>query len=124
MNMEDIERLRQQAIENTEGKEFDPSQVVIKFIDADGNEQVVHDSRELRSLIERKHRRDKNVISVARVGNNISVGHVIPGDAIPKTGVTRIERAGYYLRGGERNKPCPCGSGLKAKRCPCDKYEV
>jgi hypothetical protein len=23
-----------------------------------------------------------------------------------------------------RNQPCPCGSGMKAKRCPCDEYTV
>lgn len=123
MNMEGIERLRQQAMENTEGKEFDASKVVLKFIDADGNEQVVHDSMELRSLIARKVKRGKEV-KIGVSGSAISVGYVIPGDAIPKTGVERIERSGYYLRGGERNKPCPCGSGLKAKRCPCDRYEV
>ena len=123
MNMEEIERLRQQAIENTEGKQFDATKVVLKFIDADGNEQVVHDSMELRSLIARKHKRGKQM-KVGITGSTISVGHVIPGDSVPIPNVERIERNGYYLRGAERNKPCPCGSGQKAKRCPCDKYEV
>src|SRR5690606_28119572 len=26
---------------------------------------------------------------------------------------------GYRPRGGDRNAPCPCGSGKKAKRCDC-----
>ena len=24
----------------------------------------------------------------------------------------------------ERNRPCPCGSGVKAKRCGCEEYTV
>jgi len=130
MNMEEIERLRQQAIENTEGKEFDPERVILKFIDSDGNEQVIHDSMDLRNslgTIPGKKRRvglhSTGFVNPMR-GKHVSVGHVIPGDSVPVQNVTRIERNGYYLRGAERNKPCPCGSGQKAKRCPCDKYEV
>lgn len=26
------------------------------------------------------------------------------------------------ITGSERNLPCPCGSGVKAKRCPCLGY--
>lgn len=28
------------------------------------------------------------------------------------------------LKGADRNAPCACGSGLKAKKCPCDKKQV
>lgn len=126
MNMEEIENLRKEAQKNIEGKVYNPKDVVLKFVDSEGNEQVVHDSLELRRVLDlypNKATKGKNVGTVGkRVA--VSVGHVIPGDAVPKEGVQRIERSGHYLRGGERNKPCPCGSGLKAKRCPCDRYEV
>lgn len=126
MNMEEIENLRKEAQKNIEGKVYDPKDVVLKFVDSEGNEQVVHDSLELRRVLELypdKKTKGKNVGTVGK-RVSVSVGHVIPGDLVPKENVKRIERSTYYLRGGERNKPCPCGSGLKAKRCPCDLYEV
>ena len=59
--------------------------------------------------------------SMQRKGNRIYVEHSggkkevirLPDWAVART----VGKSPIRMRGSDRNKPCPCGSGLKVKRC-------
>jgi len=59
--------------------------------------------------------------SMVRQGNRVKVGHSTGREEIIQLPQWVIERtvgkSPIKMKGSERNKPCPCGSGLKLKRC-------
>jgi len=59
--------------------------------------------------------------SVIRKGNRVVIEHSTGGKEVLKVPPWMIESATgkppIKMKGSERNKPCPCGSGLKLKNC-------
>jgi hypothetical protein len=59
--------------------------------------------------------------SMVRQGNRVKVGHSTGREEVIQLPQWVIERtvgkSPIKMKGSERNKPCPCGSGLKLKRC-------
>lgn len=59
--------------------------------------------------------------SMVRKGNRVKVEHSTGQEEViqlPQWVIERtIGKSPIKMKGSERNKPCPCGSGLKLKRC-------
>lgn len=59
--------------------------------------------------------------SMRRKGNRVYIEHSSGKEEVirlPSWVVERtIGRPPIRMKGSDRNKPCPCGSGLKLKRC-------
>lgn len=65
---------------------------------------------------------DRPVLTrMVRQGNRVKVGHSTGREEIIQLPPWVIERtvgkSPIKMKGSDRNKPCPCGSGLKLKRC-------
>jgi hypothetical protein len=84
------------------------------------------------SIFDRKWYRERGVeveeppdkpvsTSMRRKGNRVYIEHGngkkevvrLPSWVVERT----VGKSAIRMKGSERNKPCPCGSGLKLKRC-------
>ncbi len=61
--------------------------------------------------------------AVARFGDQISIAYDLVDEQALESNVNKLRGLRRSLPGKLRNKPCDCGSGLKAKACNCDIYD-